>query len=64
MPRDDHSGPSGEGPMTGHGGGWCAVPADQVFQGDVGIDRKGRMGSCRRDAARARKRRRGCRVDR
>lgn len=41
MPRFDGTGPKGEGPMTGHGRGYCIVPVaeDQSF---LGIGRDGR----------------------
>jgi len=29
MPRYDGTGPRGQGPMTGRGGGYCVVPMDQ-----------------------------------
>jgi|GEM_PF-1413614 len=61
MPRGDYTGPRGEGPMTGHGGGWCAVPAEQAFGS---MDQNKRAGSCRKRPVRARKRLQSCRVDR
>jgi hypothetical protein len=30
MPRFDGTGPLGQGPMTGRGMGYCAVPADRL----------------------------------
>ncbi|SKC81087.1 DUF5320 domain-containing protein [Maledivibacter halophilus] len=30
MPKFDGTGPKGEGPMTGHGRGYCVVPLEDV----------------------------------
>jgi len=43
MPRFDGTGPTGQGPMTGHGGGYCAIkyPASgQAPYGYTGVQGK------------------------
>jgi hypothetical protein len=32
MPKKDGTGPSGKGPMTGRGGGYCIIPIDTPEQ--------------------------------
>jgi len=37
MPRFDGTGPQGQGPMTGRGEGYCAIPLGRVAQGYTGL---------------------------